>query len=352
MPGDRGQGRDSDPGMKGQDALPRIRFSSDDLDPGLSDAARRKLWYELYTARYGEVDIDWRSEGPFRAASEFMLIDDVAVGRFDFTFSHLARTRSHMTRDGREDLLIGFVRGNSVSADLHGREVAAHPGGVVFYTNALPAEFRSAAGVSAISLTLPAHALTGKAGAMPDRLGRLLDPANPAVHMLGRYLDLLLAAGDTPLSGLLQDHVRRTLVDLAALAVGAGGEDREQSVAAARLAAIKADIRHNVGQRDLSVAAVARRHRVTARYVHLLFEAEAMSFMEYVTAERLAAAHRMLTGPGYGRLRISDVAFAVGFSDLSTFNRQFRRAYGETPSGIRDGALRSPPPYAGGAAQT
>jgi AraC-like DNA-binding protein len=58
-------------------------------------------------------------------------------------------------------------------------------------------------------------------------------------------------------------------------------------------------------------------------------------------------------------LAIVDIAFAVGFGDVSHFNRMFRRYFGETPSGVRAAATmrsRSDPatPHCapGGAAET
>lgn len=45
-----------------------------------------------------------------------------------------------------------------------------------------------------------------------------------------------------------------------------------------------------------------------------------------------AVAHRMLRDPLLASRRISTIAFDIGFSDLSYFNRTFRRAFGVTPS--------------------
>jgi len=47
----------------------------------------------------------------------------------------------------------------------------------------------------------------------------------------------------------------------------------------------------------LSVGAVARRHRVTARYVQKLFEREGTTFSEYVLGQRLACAEGEVQAP-------------------------------------------------------
>ena len=47
---------------------------------------------------------------------------------------------------------------------------------------------------------------------------------------------------------------------------------------------------------------------------------------------RLRKAADLLAHPGE---RISDIAFACGFNDLSYFNRCFRRRFGLTPTAAR-----------------
>jgi AraC-like DNA-binding protein len=49
-------------------------------------------------------------------------------------------------------------------------------------------------------------------------------------------------------------------------------------------------------------------------------------------------AHRLLSNPRFSELRIATIAFAVGFGDLSYFNRTFRRRFGATPSQLRSSA--------------
>ena len=85
------------------------------------------------------------------------------------------------------------------------------------------------------------------------------------------------------------------------------------------------------------MGAVAARHRLAPRFVQRLFEAEGTTFTEYVLAERLARARRVLTDPRFAGRKISTIAFDAGFGDLSYFNRAFRRHYGATPSELRAG---------------
>jgi AraC-like DNA-binding protein len=107
------------------------------------------------------------------------------------------------------------------------------------------------------------------------------------------------------------------------------------TIGAARLRAIKADIRNNLGNPELCVGAIARRHRLTVRYIQILFGAEGTTYSDFVLNLRLSAIHRVLTAPHASNRKISAIVFDGGFSDLSYFNKSFRRLYGATPSDVR-----------------
>ena len=127
--------------------------------------------------------------------------------------------------------------------------------------------------------------------------------------------------------------------DLIAMALGATRDGAAiatgRGVRVARLRAIKADILENISNPRLTVTAVALRQHVTPRYIHMLFETEAITFSEFVLGQRLMRTHRMLFDPRFAGLNVSAIAFAAGFGDLSYFNRTFRRRFGATPSELR-----------------
>jgi RhtB (resistance to homoserine/threonine) family protein len=128
--------------------------------------------------------------------------------------------------------------------------------------------------------------------------------------------------------------------DLVGLALGATREVAEIAAGrgsrAGRLRAIKADIARNLDG-DVSAGALSLRHCISPRYIHKLFEAENMSLSRFVLGQRLERVHCMLTDPCHADRTIADIALAAGFGDLSTFNRQFRRHFGVTPSDVRYG---------------
>src|SRR5262249_4272869 len=130
--------------------------------------------------------------------------------------------------------------------------------------------------------------------------------------------------------------------DLCALVIGATRDAREiamgRGLRAARLRAIKADVARNLGDGDVTATALADRQRVTPRYIYKLFENEGTTLSRFVLGQRLIRVVRMLSAPRHADRTSGALAYDVGFADLSTFNREFRRHYGATPSDVRSSA--------------
>jgi AraC-like DNA-binding protein len=128
------------------------------------------------------------------------------------------------------------------------------------------------------------------------------------------------------------------------LALGVEGEGRElverQGVRAVRRAAILHEIDTSMSDAALDAESVAARLGITARYVHILLEDTGQTFSEHLLDKRLMRAAELLRDPAQWRLRIAEIAFRVGFADLSHFNRSFRRKFATTPRDLRGSAQR------------
>jgi AraC-like DNA-binding protein len=247
------------------------------------------------------------------------------------------RTRALLT-DGNDDVLLLVQQtGRRIVSQL-GRETTALPGTGILVSNAdfdshvLPEPCRF------ICVALPHKTMKALAPALADGFARPTAPETGALRLLLSYLDILETT-ETPQAPELEHAVATHIHDLCALAIGATRDAAEiargRGVRAARLHRIKADVIQNLHDGDVSAPALAQRHRVTARYIHKLFEGEGTTLSKFVLGQRLAQVHRMLADPSHAHQHIATLAYDVGFGDLSTFNRQFRHHFGVTPSDVR-----------------
>jgi transcriptional regulator GlxA family with amidase domain len=171
-----------------------------------------------------------------------------------------------------------------------------------------------------------------------DRCVRTVPRDLPALRLLRNYAEVAWDAQAKAAPDLQQCFVTH-VYDLMAVMMGATLDSaaiaQERGMQAARLHAVKQDIDRSLASPSLSVAALALRHCCTARSIQRMFETEGTTFTDYVLAQRLARAHRLLGDPRRGPEKISAVALDCGFGDVSYFNRVFRRRFGAAPSDVR-----------------
>ncbi|MFC6446121.1 helix-turn-helix transcriptional regulator [Shinella zoogloeoides] len=74
---------------------------------------------------------------------------------------------------------------------------------------------------------------------------------------------------------------------------------------------------------------------MTPRYVNVLLSETGAGLTERVLELRLLQAKAMLSEPRCFNMRIGEIALRSGFSDVSYFNRCFKRRFGCSPRGAR-----------------
>lgn len=176
---------------------------------------------------------------------------------------------------------------------------------------------------------------------LKDGVGmRVIPRANRSLQVLAHYGALVLR-GLFPLHTeilreLALDHLHG-LID-AMLADPGAPPLRNEDRRATRLAALKADIEARLDRHDLGIETIATLHGVTVRTIQKLFEAEGVTFSDYVLDRRLERVWAHLVTCDGDVQSISALAFGNGFGDLSYFNRRFRKRYGKSPSQVRRSA--------------
>jgi AraC-like DNA-binding protein len=82
----------------------------------------------------------------------------------------------------------------------------------------------------------------------------------------------------------------------------------------------------------LTLGLAAQAGGVATRTLQAAFQSQCgMGPMQWLREQRLAAVHRSLREAADPAARITDTAFAHGFSHLGEFSRAYRRRFGETP---------------------
>jgi len=310
-----------------------IRFSTDSVP----ERERLPYFCEALGRSFTRLDLGPYDDHPVRYEATAHGFDGLGViwGR---TNGHTGRRTQPLLTDGNDDFIFGTVLSGCSLPSQVGREFRLDAGAAVLLSCGdvgakdypVPTEF--------LTLRVQRRLLNGMAIKPEDALARPIPANTEAVRLLVDYVQLTLKdrqLTSPELRRLFTAHIQ----DLVALAVGATRDAANiaygRGMRAARLHAAKAFIAKNVRRADLSAKAAAIYLGVTPRYVHLLFETEGLSFNKFVVERRLLCAYEMLFDSRRSDRTITAIAFAAGFSDLSHFNREFRRRFGMTPSEAR-----------------
>ena len=86
-------------------------------------------------------------------------------------------------------------------------------------------------------------------------------------------------------------------------------------------------------EEELSLPRVAKAVNVSANHLSEKFkQVTGVNFVEYIARARFEKARGLLHN---SNLRVSEIAFAVGFQSLSQFNRVFKKLSGKSPTEYR-----------------
>jgi AraC-like DNA-binding protein len=300
----------------------------------LPDRERLPTWRDVFGHGVVRVDVEPLSDVPFRAEARLRALPGLRMIACVSTPVRNRRTAA-MAADGDHSIGLFINLGRRAGGSQRGREATLRAGDAMLISHEPSVVMPSPAGH--LGVIVPRAALALRVRNLDDSIMRRIPRSTEALRLLRSYLRLLsekLALHSPPLRETAIGHI----YDLIAvgLALDSSPGDQELSaVAAARLDLALDHIAKSFEDPNLTIAAVARRQNISARYLQRLIETTGTSFTTRVNELRLQRALALLTKSGGQDRRISDLAFEVGFSDLSHFNRLFRARFGDTPSGVR-----------------
>lgn len=272
--------------------------------------------------------------------SAYFLDSDIAIGSARYSTVLGERTRE-LIADGRQNYML-TIHDTDYEVTIEGKQTINVAAGDITIVNEGTRSAFTLPGTGVKVIALNEARLAALAPSVRMQAIHHIPLGRPGAALLAGYADLLRATA--PASEAACRLASNHLYDLTALALQGGAaeaaERTRQSLGAARLELVKADMLRHLTDPELSIAGIARRHNVTPRYIQRLFEQTGLTFSEFLRDARLDRALKSLDKTGSGEATISTIAFDTGFSDLSNFNRAFRKRFGATPSEVRAAALR------------
>jgi AraC-like DNA-binding protein len=321
------------------DGFSTVRFSTADLP----EKDRAAIWREQYGRKGLKLDIEPINETFFECSVVSRVLPGVQMMSTAMSPVRITRGREFLA-DGNDDLIFIINQSGTATAFARGREVVLRQGDALLMSASESKVFDRHTHGGSLSFRIPRSAISSLVASIDDVVMHLVPQDAEALKLLAGYAAPLFNE-----IALTTVEFRRTavkhLLDLVAFALGvtddAAALTKKHGLPAARLRMAKSYIFENSYRRDLSVNTVAMHLGLTPRNLQRLFEREGTTFSEFLLAQRLNRAHRMLTEPRLTHSAVATIAYDVGFGDLSYFNRSFKRCFGTTPRDIRNGGPKS-----------
>lgn len=309
---------------------------------GREDARRLDSWSEILAATHiaFEVRRTERTPSHFDGRVTSRRIGDLRL--VDCTASPFLGRRTGEVISGRgsaahEDVLgFQFVHRGVELVREGDRELALTSGDVVLWDGMVPVEVEILKAFAKRTLLFPRERVLsvcprlGELDVLPSLSGCA------AARLLVRYMNAL-AAEQSELDQAAAPAAANAALELLRAAIEPSLPSSRTATRTAMRAEIVRHVRANLGDPQLGPTSIARAASISVRTLHALFEDADESVASVVRSERLARCLEDLRRPGSGS--VTEIAFRWGFCDAAHFSRVFKRAYGATPSEIRQAAI-------------
>jgi|GEM_PF-5284833 len=283
----------------------------------------------------GKVDIVFPKEEVPEVSLEGMNLGAISINDCTSTVVRMSRRARNFNRD--EINIVFCEKGGANFAAGKGSEDVS-VGEVILRDTTVDGVAQSFGGARWKTLVIPKISLAHLIDVNRIRTLEKLQANDPAARLLHYYANAIQQDGGldvSPFQSLVSGHI----LELTALILGGDADLRAEaessSMPSVRKHAAISFIRARLGNAELSDMDVAAHLNVSPSYVRKLFVADG-GLQNYIMSERLALAHQLLASEAGRQAKVIGVAFQCGFSSLYTFNRQFKRRYGYTPSDARE----------------
>jgi AraC-like DNA-binding protein len=192
-------------------------------------------------------------------------------------------------------------------------------------------------GFDALWVKVPRYRLEGRLVSINEVMAERINGTSGTGLMASTMLRTALQqAGE--ISAAQANKVANAILDIVAMSL----EDHFKSnytpkkYAKSLLRRIQEYIDLHLDEEDLSLDSVADAHSMSVRYLNKIFQREGVSTAKWIRMRRLERCRADLEDPAKRHMSISEIGYANGFGNISSFNRAFKDRFGISPKGFRN----------------
>jgi AraC family transcriptional activator of tynA and feaB len=321
-------------GAEGKIVVPKSPSWAERAGRGPAGLQPGEYWRARICDALPGLSIDWLEDGPIRAQVNSWRFADAGIVEIADPPIQVARRIHPGSMDHGYKLAL-HLAGHGCYR-YSGNEFFQMPGDLVLLDTEISFEVVHPAGAHVLIWELSRKELAWLL-ARPEGC-RLIRGCDGMGAVLGSYMKMLTNETER-LTDTAQRNLHTHLCTLVALALGSApavpAEKHRTARRAVQCQRILAYIEAHLCDPHVTAERAARDLAMSRRWLHALLDANGEGFSARVTRRRLEESCKLLHDPACDHLSIAEIAFLVGFNDVSTFHRRFRHYSGMTPNQLR-----------------
>lgn len=276
-----------------------------------SSASNAKLWANTRT--FGDLEL---------------LRTDVVTGGFS-----VIRTPELVAASSSNVFFIGCILQGEATFTQESRTVSLQNSDLAILDSTRPYRIDVADHLDVLWIRVPRHRIAGRMPRSADILAQRVDGSSGTGHLASSLINASLSQAQK-ISVSESFRVGNAILDLLSLSLDvtlSQGESRPLHI----LRRVQNHIDANISDPGLCRESIAHSHGISPRYLSKIFEREGLTVARWIRLRRLELSRQRIEADHGNTAPISDIAYSCGFTDVSSFNRAFKKQFGATPSSLR-----------------
>jgi AraC-like DNA-binding protein len=303
---------------------------------GVREREKLDYWREIVCDTFVELECRAGAEH-FYGSIESRELGDIRLARVSSTAQHVVRTPSRIARSALEYFFLSLQLHGRGCHRQDGRIAHLSPGDFAIYDTTRPYELVFGDPFSQLVLCLPREIVKSRLADAERLTACAVQGRSGSGRLASMFLRQLASQVDTVDAASLP-RLQGSVVDLIATALAEQRRQADPALSESRGVLIQRVLQYiedHLGDAELTCERVAERHRISERYLRLLFEELGTCASDWIWRRRLERARLDLSDPQRRQLSVTTIGFTWGFKDSAHFSRAFKAQFGCTPTEAR-----------------